>query len=785
MANPAVLNQNLPSLKQVLKFLILIPFIAYASSLYAQKSLSNEQLKTYSDTFDKIERNLKYQKYEEEDISALIKEVSSIKSESVDCANSENITFEKLKKDLASLGDVSKSEPVQVKKKRKELNDAIILAEKNSASCQVFVLRSDEALKNLSAAQQQLLADRLFAKGPSIKKLLQNNLNNPLLWLSATHAFLLNDSGTALFSIEDILILLVVIFAALFSGLFLHKKIVEKINKNNQYNTFSNQFLSALFSVSGFYLPHLFVSLSSAIFCFSITGDISPIPFISVVTYGLPVYFLMVILVEVFLAPRLPATAFHNFPDKVAVSLVKRLKVFLLLLFIGYLFFVTLLTRSIPEETLFLVRSLLIMVFVINLVWAVRILDEIPRFAHTFIIRFGISLFLLSILVIELLGYRNLSGYIIFAVFGSSFAVGTFLLLSRLLAEFFDGLNKGKRKWQRSLRESLGVKSRKKLPELLWIRMTVLTGLWIGLIILILKMWGLSDAGFQQLNMIIFDGFTVGSLKIIPIRILFALITLTLLLAISRWFRARLELSWLTRTNMDRGAREAMATISGYLGVAISLLVSLSIAGVEFGNVAIIAGALSVGIGFGLQNIVNNFVSGLILLFERPIKTGDWIIVGNTEGYVKKISIRSTQIQTFDQADVIVPNSDLISGQVTNWMLRDVRGRIRIPIGVAYGSDTMLVQKLLLDIANQNPVVITDGSSPEPKVLFISFGDSALLFELRVFIQNIDKRFQAASDLNFAIDAAFREHNIQIPFPQRDVHIHNVPGDVTDDKKKE
>jgi small-conductance mechanosensitive channel len=278
------------------------------------------------------------------------------------------------------------------------------------------------------------------------------------------------------------------------------------------------------------------------------------------------------------------------------------------------------------------------------------------------------------------------------------------------------------------------------------------------------------------------DGFSVGSLKIIPARIILAIIILTVLLAFSRWIRAQLERSWLVRTNMERGAREAVATISGYVGVAISLMIALSITGVEFGNMAIIAGALSVGIGFGLQNIVNNFVSGLILLFERPIKKGDWVVVGTTEGFVKKISIRSTQIQTFDRADIIVPNSDLISGQVTNWMLRDVKGRIRVPIGVAYGTDTSLVKKLLLDVAQQHPSVVVDSSVPEPSVLFMEFGDSALLFELRVFIKNIDQKFTVTSDLNFAIDAAFRKHNVQIPFPQRDVHIKN---DIHDEPPKE
>jgi small-conductance mechanosensitive channel len=227
---------------------------------------------------------------------------------------------------------------------------------------------------------------------------------------------------------------------------------------------------------------------------------------------------------------------------------------------------------------------------------------------------------------------------------------------------------------------------------------------------------------------------------------------------------------------MDRGARETLVTMSGYVVVAIAILVALGVAGLEFSNLAIIAGALSVGIGFGLQNIVNNFVSGLILLFERPVKTGDWIVVGSTEGYVKRISIRSTQIETFDRADVIVPNSELISGQVTNWMLRDVHGRARVPIGVAYGSDTEKVKNLLLEVARAHPDVITDGTYPEPRVLFLNFGDSSLNFELRCHVQNVDRRLSVISELNFAIDAAFRANGIEIPFPQRDLHVRDWPA---------
>ena len=185
------------------------------------------------------------------------------------------------------------------------------------------------------------------------------------------------------------------------------------------------------------------------------------------------------------------------------------------------------------------------------------------------------------------------------------------------------------------------------------------------------------------------------------------------------------------------------------------------------------------GIGFGLQNIVNNFISGIILLFERPIRTGDWIVVGNTEGYVRKISIRSTQIETFDRADVIVPNSELISNQVTNWMLRDPWGRVIVPVGVAYGSDVEKVREVLLQAARSHPLVITeDIRVGPPRVLFRGFGDSSLNFEIRFFIRNVDQRLSTQSDLNFAIEKGLREANIEIPFPQRDLHLRSVDSAI-------
>ena len=178
--------------------------------------------------------------------------------------------------------------------------------------------------------------------------------------------------------------------------------------------------------------------------------------------------------------------------------------------------------------------------------------------------------------------------------------------------------------------------------------------------------------------------------------------------------------------------------------------------------------AVSVGIGFGLQSIVNNFVSGLILLAERPIKAGDWIIVGNEEGTVKKINVRATEVETFDRATVVIPNSDLISGTVRNWVLGGSMGRVSVVVGVGYGSDADQVRDILIAAAGDHDLVL---SYPAPAAFFLDFGDNALIFRLDAYLADIGKGFGVRSDLRFELLRRFREAGIEIPFPQRDVHI--------------
>jgi potassium efflux system protein len=237
-----------------------------------------------------------------------------------------------------------------------------------------------------------------------------------------------------------------------------------------------------------------------------------------------------------------------------------------------------------------------------------------------------------------------------------------------------------------------------------------------------------------------------------------------------------LEITILKRLPMDAGARYALTTISRYTISAVGTIAAFSYIGINWSRLQWLVAALSVGLGFGLQEIVANFVSGLIILFERPYRPGDIVTIGEVSGRVSRIRIRATTIVDWDRRELIVPNKDFITGQLINWSLSDKVTRLIVPVGIAYGSDTVLADKLLRKVAADHPQVLDE---PGSSALFLGFGDNSLNFELRAFIDEPLNRVQVISDLHRAIDDAFREANIEISFPQRDVHLdQNGPLEV-------
>lgn len=769
---------GMPKIFRIFTFLLLC-LLPLAGSAEEQKDSPSDRLQA-------VEKALSSRSLGIDNIRGLNNKLTALKAWADDCISQQEKAVNEKKAALDVFGPSHKGESPQLARQRQEAERNLAEAQTALSSCNTMAQRIKSAMDVADEELQLRLSQQLLAPGDNIFTVLTKHTTEPINWIKQIQTFFDKHSWFYHATNKQIAILFGVLLVSIglaFGLRRVFKPVVQRIHWSDET---SGRFAASLLASFCKDAPYLFASVGVALFFYFTTSSMKPLPIATPIAYGLMYLFIARYVIHLSLAPPAPGRLFIAIEPTIAKKLARRLNVLIVIGFLSFLLLETVVGSSMPAHALSLVRSILIITFAVNLIWILWLFGGFRGLLSHPSLRYSLSAVLAVSVLADLMGYANLAIWLVRSVFGSLLAFVVILIFSNMTNELLQGLQVGRFYWQRRLRRMLGMPAEGTIKGFFWLRVAVLVSWWSLLALLLIFIWDLSANLVEQIKILFSSGFSIGSLKIVPERILFALVSLGLLVMVSGWVQGKMRTHWTAEMPVERGAREAMITIVGYIGVTVAIVIALGIAGIDFSNLAIIAGALSVGIGFGLQNIVNNFVSGLILLFERPIRPGDWIAVGNTEGYVKSIRIRATQIQTFDRADVVVPNSELVSSQVTNWMLDDPRGRARVPVGVAYGSDTQKVKEILLNIASEHPGVITDGSSPAPRVLFLQFGDSSLDFELRCFITNIDERLAIVSDLNFSIDAAFRENNIEIPFPQRDIHIKSgsvaaPPADTKED----
>jgi len=696
-----------------------------------------------------------------------------IKSQTGQCITINQERIVKIDGEIELLGGITEQESEDVTEKRISLGSLKQEHEAQLASCHLLILRSNELIETFRQKQASVIASQLLSRNNTLLANIRANIENPKEGFGSLIDFVISGAGLDIVYQNRYLLSLFIVISVI--GTMLFRKLVRNLlasQDNKSLRSFSRELHISVLACTAHYILALLLTSSFAGYFIYFGLSLDQFPFIALATIGLFLYVLLTLILRVVLNPLDPAKPLTNLPRDVAQTLAKRLRLLAKLLFVGFLIFSASNLHEFPSSVTGTLRNIYITLIILNLCWAFWLLGYIRGLANTQLFRSIIVVTLLASLFADWAGFNNLANFIVIGISGSIIAWILTHFMVTLWTEFFNSLDDGDFAWQRYLRQKIGVQPGEYLPGSLWFRFVFAILVWSIFIIAILKIWGMSDSRLLLIYAYVIEGFDIGTVRIVPSKLVASLLVFAVLLSLVGWIKRRLQQSWLSRSRLDRGSKESMVSLTGYVGVMIVFLVSLSVAGLELANLALIAGALSVGIGFGLQNVVNNFVSGIVLLFERPIKTGDWIIVGGSEGYVKKIQLRATVIQTFDRADIIVPNSEIIASQVTNWMLNDSIGRIKVPVRVAYGTDPRLVEEILLKIANAHSMVVTRSPTIEsPSVLFREFGDSALVFELRCFITEIDYYKQVVSEFNYCIVTEFKEAGIEIPFPQADLHL--------------
>ncbi len=754
----------------------------------------------WNTTLDHAERQISEDRLNDQSAKVLRDQIISVREASIETSLDASDKLRELKKLSAALGALPEEgdsdEAPEVAYERRKLERQVREVEGHVKQSDLIGKRSDLLLREISTVEMDQIVSDLAHQDPLPL--------DPRVWVKAGSQFFTGYKSLTEARKEDgykspILILAPLLagglFIALLIGYWLHKGLLSRLQRDASIEnpSYSRKVLAAIgVGISRGVIPVLvFCVLCGIAWTYWLRDALDPqFAWPKGVFLGVIFYLLAAALVRAIFSPRLPQWNLTWVTHQATKKVTHRLHTLVVVIALGIAFEAVLVdTGKAPEfgSVYALIKNSLISILLLFL--SRRVLWQTPpateedgdenqtesvRLWFWPYLRFMTGLIAFAALIASVLGFHNIADFILPRIIFTGLLAAAFVTLRILIRESFSLLLEKETGVASSLRGTLAYDHDTGRRMNFWIMTFVDLAAILSAAYLLLVLWKFPYQDILHWFSSWFKGISIGSYTFSLADVLLAFLMLFGVIALTRVIRSLLENRLLPQTSMDIGVRTAVSSGVGYVGVLIAIMLALSTLGIDLTKLALIAGALSVGIGFGLQNIVNNFVSGLVLLFERPIKIGDWVVVGALEGKVKQINVRSTEIETFSRASVIIPNSDLLQTAVVNWTHKSSFGRTEIPVGVGYGSDIDQVEALLLECAKEHSEVL---SWPSPFVFFLGFGDSSLDFQLYAYVDNVERRLRISSDLRKLIMAKFREAGIEIPFPQRVVTLNQEPLD--------
>ncbi len=759
-------------------------------------SYQNVDYATASKELSNIEKNLKSEKVDNKIISQYVSTLGDMRSQLQEAKNQLDSELKNINRRIDSLGETPKDGEEElpiIAEKRKEYNEEAVYQKGKIAENELLINKIDELTALIVEVRNRVLFGNLFVyQEPMIypSNLLKTTaqfldfcfdiIKSPLAW----YGDLTEEQKNTVDS--NVLTVLFAIAACGAIGYALRRLIINHFGYKKNLTTpppYFTKVLAALFVACAYgVIPAV---LLGSFLIWIIHTKILTIGFFGLVLASTLYYALYIFLtnaaVRVVFAPYNPMWRLVNMEDAKAKRMTAAFY------FSSFVIGVSSLLLHIASEANYTVeliyylslinstvKAFCVVLIVKRMFWEEGVaaepteegaddddfVDAKTRFAFRVI--FLTSVFALTVVGISVFGYPRLAAFIINHFLLSMLVIGAFYIVRRSVLELL----------KRVLLFNFWVKTlhvRRQLIEKLdfWLGVVLNPIFAILAILALLSLWGVStDLLLQSIWKILF-GFKIGGVEISLLSILLGIGVFFACISLVKVMRNKLFDNILSHVEMDDGIRHSLASGFGFVGFVLAAFLAIAVMGGDLSNIALVAGALSVGIGFGLQNIVNNFMSGIILLFERPVKVGDWVIINGEEGRIKQINIRSTEVETFKKSSVIIPNATLLSTPVTNLTHSNNWSRQSVTVGVAYGTDPHKVTDILIECAKSNKKVL---KNPAPYVLFKDFGASSLDFELRCYTSDIWSGWSIPSDLRYEIDKRFKEEGIEIPFNQLVVH---------------